>query len=155
MPNYVLEFVKVWSESGEEAAHKVGDDLLRRIDEEHRELRREATALRALLAYLHSDGSEGTSASDGDPSLDIIEAPQRSRLITEAATEVLNRLPEDENLIKGQDVLDQLRQDGLDLGVQQPFAVIGTVLNSANGFTKIARNTFEYKPPPTEDDLPW
>ena len=155
MADYVLELVSVWSEKGEEAALEAGADLLNQIDEEHRKLRRAATALRAFLAYLQSDDGEGISVAVGDPSLDTIEVSQRSRLITKAASEILERLPQGENQVKVQEVLDHLRGDGLDLGVQQPLAVIGTVLNSADGFTKIARNTFEYEQPSAEDDLPW
>ena len=63
------------------------------------------------------------------------------------------------NLINARDVHSALKNKGLDLGVSQPLAVIGTVLASADGYTKIARNSFEFSPPqqPVEgvEDLPW
>ena len=45
-------------------------------------------------------------------------------------------------MVRVQDVLAELQRRDLDLGVQQPLAVIGTVLSRSEYYQKIARNTF-------------
>ena len=43
-----------------------------------------------------------------------------------------------------QRVMEELNQKQVDLGVQQPHAVIGTVLGRSEGFRRVAENKFEY-----------
>ena len=99
----------------------------------------------------HPDVDISEDPGEVSAGLDLIEASERSRLVVEAAQELYLDLVRDPSvdegsmLIKTQDVLNLLRRRGLDLGVQQPLAVIGTVLSNAHGFRRIARNTFEYQ----------
>ena len=88
-------------------------------------------------------------------------------MIVEAALEVWNERhtgswpAKNADFITTTEVRDELRENGFDLGVQQPLAVIGTVLSSADQFRKVARNTFEVIPPLMPhavgdvDDLPF
>ena len=89
------------------------------------------------------------------PTLDTVRVVERPRLIIEAAMSIWEDLPVGNDSVKMQDVLQALNGKGLDLGVKQPLAVIGTVLANSNEFRKVARNTFEFfqdDGPPTEDD---
>ena len=82
------------------------------------------------------------SVKEVQPALDTVEAAERPRLVMESAIAIFRY--SGNPLVKVQDVLQQLHERGLDLGVKQPFAVIGTVLANAEDFRKVARNTFEY-----------
>ena len=154
----------VWSNEGEQAAYDLGAELLKEIEVEQVKLTNQASAIRALGKYLQDTGGVIAISTDTNPELDVIEVTERSRLIIEAAAEVWQDQQHewhndpDGHLVKVQKVLERIHTKGLDLGVQQPLAVIGTVLASAEGFRKVARNTFEYDPTsPTGDveDLPW
>ena len=68
--------------------------------------------------------------------------PDRPQVILDAATAVLD-VSSEGSAVKVQDVLAELRQRDLDLGVKQPLAVIGTVLSRSEHYRKIARNTFQ------------
>ena len=163
MTDFTRKLMDVWSQDGEQAAYELVPQLLTEIEAEQEKLNNQASAIRALGKVI--EGTDGVIArsTNLDPGLDVIEAPERPRLIIEAATEVWRSQHEewpdnpDAHFIKGQGVLERLRTKGLDLGVKQPLAVIGTVLTSADGFNKVARNTFDYTPPPPLDveDLPW
>lgn len=163
MRDFTRVMMDVWSKEGEQAAYDLGPQLLREIESEREKLNNQATAIMALAKYLEDTVGVIARSTDLDTRLDVIEAPERPRLIIEAATEVFRTQHEewpsnsDAHLIKVQDVQERLRTKGLDLGVKQPWAVIGTVLTSADGFSKVARNTFEYTPPPPPpvEDLPW
>ena len=76
--------------------------------------------------------------------VDTISPTERPRLIMDTARELGIENKAGDDLVKVQEVLQELRGRGFDLGVQQPLAVIGTVLANADDFRKIARNTFEY-----------
>ncbi len=151
MRDYVREMMDRWTVEGDQAAYDLGDVLLRQIDAEFDRLRNQAALINALGAYLQDSGMIETS--DSTPSLEPVEASERPRVIIEAAQALWRRLPPGNNLIRVQHVLDEMTIAGFDLGVQQPLAVIGTVLARADGFTKVARNTFEYRTP--IDDLPF
>ncbi len=161
MTDFTRKMMDIWSQEGEQAAYDLIPHLLTEIEAAQEKLNNQASAIRAFGKVL--EGTDGIVARSAnlDPGLDVIEAPERPRLIIEAATEVWRSQIEerpgnpDAYLVKGQDVLERLRSRGLDLGVKQPLAVIGTILTSADRFEKIARNTFEYTPPPPVDELPW
>ena len=165
MRDYVKEMMEVWTSEGEQAAYEIGAKLLVDISEEREYLDRQESAIHALGLVLQSSGNVDISLQPVETAseLDEIEPSVRPRLIVEAATEVWEEQQTgwpgaDKDLVKAQRVLDQLRAKGLDLGVQQPLAVIGTVLASASGFKKVARNTFERTEPvqvDDGDDLPW
>ena len=164
MRDFTQEMMKVWTNEGEQAAYDIGPDLLREIEAEQAKLKNQASVIKAFGKYLQDNGEVIARSASPSPELDVIEATERSRLIIEAATEVWqdqqhewNNEP-DGHLVKVQKVLERIHTKGLDLGVQQPLAVIGTVLASADGFRKVARNTFEYEPAPSPadiEDLPW
>ena len=169
MRDFVKELMSVWTERGEQAAYVAGSRLLQELRQDIAHLEKQESAIEALGVVLRDHPAVDTSEDPSyvPPELDTIEPSERPRLIVEAAQKAYFQrenspwtttgLPQ----VKSQEVLDQLRTQGLDLGVQQPLAVIGTVLSSANGFHKIARNTFQVRdpsvlPPYDEtDDLPF
>ena len=151
MRDYVKEMMNTWTMEGEQAAYDLGGELLQEIDAEFDRLKNQLSAITALGTYLQDTANVEARNLNHDPHLDTVETSERPRLIVEAAVAVWRRLPPSNELVKVQHVLEELHSQGLDLGVKQPFAVIGTVLSSADRFTKVARNTFEYK----VDDLPF
>ena len=175
MRDYVKELMETWTSNGEQAAHSRVRELLHDIRNDVVRLRKQEEAIQALGQVLrdHPDVDSAADPAEAPDGLAPIESTERSRFIVEAAQEIYfdalndNFRTSEPTFIRAQDVLDLLRRRGLDLGVQQPLAVIGTVLSSANGFHRIARNTFQYTeekrvlsdggPPPYEetDDLPF
>ena len=172
MRDYVKELMETWTSHGEQAAYSRVRELLHEARNDVIRLRRQEEAIQALGQVLREHPDVDISEDPGEVSagLDLIEASERSRLVVETAQEVYLDLVRDpcvdegSMLIKTQDVLNLLRRRGLDLGVQQPLAVIGTVLSNANGFHRIARNTFQYQEgrtnvvslvPDYVDDLPF
>ena len=151
MRDYIREMLDVWTEAGEQAAYNLASHLLQEIRNDVARLKKQESAMQALGLVLREHPAVDVSADpiDPGPGLDPIEPSERSRVILEAAKEAYEDREKDNwnrtgtRLIKTQEVLDHLWSRGLDLGVQQPLAVIGTVLASANGFSRIARNTFE------------
>ena len=169
MKDYIRKLLETWTAHGEQAAYTLATNLLQEIRNDVVRLRRQESAIQALGAVLREHPAVDTSTDpvDSDPDLDPIEPSQRSRVIIEAANEVYHDreantwTATETGLIKTQEVLDHLRNRGLDLGVQQPLAVIGTVLANATGFQRVARNTFEVSVPVVRsgindiDDLPF
>ncbi len=165
MRDYAREMIEAWTNNGEQAAYDLGQELLAEIQDAFLTLKRHESAIQALGMVLQDHGDVDPTAADPvepEPGLDTIEPSERPRLIIEGALEVLGNQQNwggsEANLVKTVAVLDVLQGKGLDLGVQQPLAVIGTVLTNAENFTKVARNTFEYSQPPSpsvRDDLPW
>ena len=171
MRNFVEEMLLAWTGESKQAAYNTGIHLLGEIRKEFEHLKRQETAIQALGSYLREDPEIDQTAASPEPELAInetqtneIEPDQRPRMILQAADEVWESQQNvwggsETNLIDARNVHSALRNKGLDLGVSQPLAVIGTVLASAAGYTKIARNTFEYTlPTPPEEgveDLPW
>ena len=162
---YIKEMTDAWSSEGAQAAYVLGAQLLETIQKKIEYLERQASAIRAVGSILQDDPEVDTSADPVEPTgdLDCIEPGERSRIIVETANELVeinqnNVFGSDNGLIGTREVLEHIRQKGLDLGVKQPSAVIGTVLASAEGFQKVARNTFEVVPPQNDfdpDDLPF
>ena len=153
MRDYVKEMMNAWTTEGDQAAYDLGSELLKQIGAQYDFLKNQASAITALGNYLQDTANVEARDPNPDPNLDTVEMSERPRLIVEAALSVWRRLPPRNDLVKVQHVLRELNDQGLDLGVKQPFAVIGTVLASAEGFTKVARNTFEYNDP--AEDLPF
>lgn len=169
MRDYVKAMMDAWTTEGEQAARDLGLTLLSEIKIDQQHLNRQELAIRALGAVLMDrsdsgailDIAEDEALEDSSPDLDTIESSERPRMIVEAALEVWNDQQNqwsgsEANLVATRDVRRRLRDKGLDLGVTQPFAVIGTVLASAENFRKVARNTFEYAPPTVDpEDIPF
>ena len=157
---YVDEMLEAWTTKSKQAAYETGIRLLNEIQKDFEYLKRQETAIQALGSFLREDPEVDADAAPAVPEpetpeshADKIQAVERPRMIIQAANEVWAEQQDpwggpETDLIKTQDVYASLRKKGLDLGVSQPLAVIGTVLASADGYTKIARNTFEYTPPP-------
>ncbi len=148
-----------WVNDGDQAAYDLGLELISEIRMDRSDLEQQEEAIKSLGSLLQSQGDIVPAPEPGTigtiheigAALDEIGASERPRLITEAAIRVWRGQQTqwggaEENLVKAQDILDNLRDAGLHLGVEQPLAVIGTVLTSAVGFTKIARSTFEFTP---------
>ena len=172
MRDYVKELMQTWTSNGEQAAHSRVRELLHEIRVDVARLRKQEEAIQALGQVLrdHPDVDTSSDPAGVTPGLEPIEPHERPRLIVEAAVELFHEFLghqhwEDNSpiLINCQGVLKLLQNRGLDLGVQQPLAVIGTVLNGAKGFRRVARNTFQYQPEPESgpppydgtDDLPF
>ena len=153
MRDYVKAMMSTWATQGEQAAYDLGVELLEKIDVDFERLRAQASAIQALGIYLRDVSDVAIVEPSRAPHLDTVEMSERPRLIVEAALALWQRLPPGNNLIKVQDVLQEMNNLGIDLGVQQPLAVIGTVLARADRFKKVARNTFEYRHP--IDGLPF
>ena len=158
MRDYVKELLNGWTEYGEQAAYTLAGQLIRDLRDDVALLKRQESAIQALGAVLREHPAVDSSAdpADSEPGLDVVEPSERSRMIINAAVKCFYQRERSPltatrtNHVSTQEVLDYLRGQGLDLGVQQPLAVIGTVLANADGFDKIARNTFEFNP--EEDD---
>ena len=169
MRDYVKDLMETWTNDGEQAAYSRVRGILHDIRDDVVRLRKQEEAIQALGQVLrdHPDVDSSAEPADAADGLEPIEPSERSRFIVEAAYEIYDDIRNDSfrgaepAFIKAQDVLDLLKRRGLDIGVQQPLAVIGTVLSSADGFHRIARNTFQVQkeatPPPyyDTDDLPF
>ena len=171
MRDYLKELMETWTNYGEQPAYSRVRALLHDIRDDVVRLRKQEEAIQALGQVLrdHPDVDSSAEPADAADGLEPIEPSERSRFIIEAAYEIhhdmlrYNLRGSEPAFIKAQDVLDLLKRRGLDLGVQQPLAVIGTVLSNADGFHRIARNTFQYQqeetpsPPSYDetDDLPF
>ena len=173
MTDFTRRMMDVWSQEGEQAAYDLSPTLLKEIEVELQKLKNQASAIMALGKVLEGTPGVIARSTETDPALDVIEAHERPRQIIEAAKEVWGFQQDewpsnsDAHLVRGKDVLNRLATKRLDLGVKQPLAVIGTILTSADGFNKVARNTFEYTPPTpplslppspppdSAEDLPW
>ena len=171
MRNFVDEMLTVSTNKSKQAAYDAGIHLLFEIQKEFEYLKRQEAAIQALGEVLQGDpevDEDSLSADLESPTsgtqADKIKVAERPRVVLEAAHEVRTNQQSpwsgpETNLVKSLDVLMTLRKKGLDLGVRHPLAVIGTVLASADGYTKLARNTFEFTPPPPPEegveDLPW
>ena len=154
MRDYIKEMLATWTAHGEQGAYVLAGQLLRDIRNDVIRLQKQESAIQALGAVLreHPDVDTSTDPTPPDPDFDMIEPSERPKIIVEAANDAYWERENDnwsrtgDSFIKAQEVLDHIRRRGLDLGVQQPLAVIGTVLSSAEGFHRIARNTFEVLP---------
>ena len=176
MRDYLKELMETWTNHGEQAAYSRVRALLHDIRDDVVRLRKQEEAIQALGQVLrdHPDVDSSAEPADAADGLEPIESSERSRFIVEAAYEIYHDILNDNfrgsepAFIRAQNVLDLLKRRGLDLGVQQPLAVIGTVLSNADGFHRIARNTFQYQqketPSPSDsgdygydaaDDLPF
>ena len=163
MRNFMQEMMDVMFKEGAQATYDLGPQLLVEIEAEQERLNNQAVAIRAFGKILEDNAGVIARSTELDSNLDPIEAPERPREIISAAIDVWEsqqdgwRSDSEAHLVRTHDVLERLRTKGLDLGVKQPLAVIGTVLASAEGFRKVARNTVEYTPPPPPavEDLPW
>ena len=173
MRDYLKELMETWTSHGEQAAFSRVRVLLHDIRDDVVRLRKQEEAIQALGQVLrdHPDVDSSAEPADAADGLESIEPSERSRFIVEAAYEIYQDNLNDTlggsepALIRARDVLDLLKRRGLDLGVQQPLAVIGTVLSNADGFHRIARNIFQHQPGETPspsdygynavDDLPF
>ena len=165
MRDYIREMMDAWTQEGQQAAYVLVKDLLEGIRNDIARLQRQESAIKALAVVLREDPYVDTSLDprDPEPGLDTIEPSERSRVIVKAAAEAYESREQyyqtatGKPYIKTEEVLNHLNEQGLSLGVQNPLAVIGTVLASADGFARIAKNTFEIHKASNvgADDLPF
>lgn len=170
MRDYAREMLDILRRDGYQAAYDLGGELLQEARRDQQAMERhfamQTHAMQAIGMYLRDSGNvwgDGYMGSfftglDGTQSVETVDRP---RVIIEAATAIYQRLPAGNKYVHAQAVLEELVDRGLDLGVQQPFAVVGTVLASADDFRRVARNKFEYVGPfarseevDDTDDLP-
>ena len=169
MRDYLKELMGAWSEHGEQAAYDAGGRLLRDLRRDIALLEKQELAILALGAVFLENPEVDASQDPGyfPGELDTVEPADRPRIIINAAKQAFRDRESNPwsstgtAEIKSHEVIDHLRSQGLSLGVQQPLAVVGTVLSSASGFHKIARNTFRIPGEQTTpvsfdpDDLPF
>ncbi len=138
MVDFVKEITEVWNQEGVQAGYDRGKILLEKITEEIRGLQGQRITVSALMQHLEASGARST------PQLALFESvrgPDRPQVILDAAAAVLEAASGD-LVVNVQDVLAELQRRDLDLGVQQPLAVIGTVLSRSEYYDKVARNSF-------------
>ena len=138
MTDFVKEITDVWNQEGSQEAYDRGKLLLEKIAEEIKGLHGQRAAITALMQHLEASGAQSTHQLTLNES---VKAPDRPQVIINAAEAVLDSTS-GVLLVRVQDVLDELYRRELDLGVQQPLAVIGTVLSRSPYYQKISRNTF-------------
>ena len=147
MADFVKEITDVWNHKGTQEAYDRGKLLLEKIAEEIKRLQGQRTAITALMQHLEASGARATAQL---PLVPRVNASDRPRVILEAADAVLDSTS-GTMVVRVQDVLAELDRRKLDLDVQQPMAVIGTVLSRSLYYQKIARNTFHrIEPLPTQ-----
>ena len=135
---------------GAQAAYYRGEILLKEIAEGIKVLQSQRTTITALMGHLELAGARST------PQLELFETVKptdRPQVILDAATAAVE-VASGDLIVKVQDVLAELQRRDLNLGVQQPLAVIGTVLSRSENYQKIARNTFQRVEPlsPLEEE---
>ena len=138
MKDFVKEITEAWSQEGIQEAYDRGEILLRKINDELRGLHGQRTAITALMQHLEASGARTTPQL---PLLEIVKPSDRPQVILDAAEAVLDSST-GILMVRVQDVLAELHRRELNLGVQQPLAVIGTVLSRSEYYSKISRNTF-------------
>ena len=139
MTDFVKAITEVWNEEGLQAAYDRGTILLETIAEGIRGLQSQRTTITALMHHLEASGARTT------PQLALFESvrgPDRPQVILDAAAVVEASSGDGDLVVNVQDVLAELQRRDLSLGVQQPLAVIGTVLSRSEYYHKEARNTF-------------
>ena len=177
MRDYARELIGVWTIEGDQGAFDRAIDLLREIKADIANAQREFAAIEALIVVLRNRPGVNTlmeEPAEPENGLDPILAELRPKHIIDAANAVLwqkegSFAREWETNSDGLwrvttlEVLQYIENQRLSLGVKQPHAVIGTVLANAEGFERIARNTFEKRldllsspqGPAEPDDLPF
>ena len=151
MKDYVKDMMEAWTSDGEQSAYLLARELLQGIRSDIIHLQRQESAIQALAVVLreHPDVDTSVEPRDPEPGLDMIESSERPRVIVQAAREAYQERESTpwtatgKPLIKTEEVVEHLKEQGLGLGVQNPLAVIATVLANADGFGRIAKNTFE------------
>ena len=139
MADFVKEITETWDQEGVQAAYDRGKILLETIAEEIKGLLGQRTTITALMQHLEASGARSTRQME---LFDSVRAPDRPQAILDAAAAVLEATSGG-FMVDVQDVLAELQRRDLSLGVQQPLAVIGTVLSRSDHYRKLARNTFQ------------
>ena len=138
MTDFVKEMTDTWNHEGIQEAYDRGEMLLERIATEIRSLQSQRTTITALMQHLEASGARSAPQL---PLLESVKASDRPQVILDAAEAVLDS-SSGIFVVLVQDVLDELHRREINLGVQQPLAVIGTVLSKSEYYSKTARNTF-------------
>ena len=138
MTDFVKAITEVWNEEGIQSAYDQGKKSLETIAEEIRGLQGQRTTITALMQHLEVAGARTTPQY---PLFESVKGPDRPKVILDAAETVVEATSGD-LVVNVQDVLAELQRRDLDLGVQQPLAVIGTVLSRSKYYHKVARNAF-------------
>ena len=144
MRDYMREMLNAHAHKGDQAAFDLGVKLRDEIDEEFKRLSDQRDAINHLGSWLQEwgDVDQGSSPVPAENRIDPLGRP---KAIVTAALQVMSRGTGLK--VTTQDVYWELQSTGVDLGVEQPKAVIGTVLSKHESFKKLARNTFEFIPP--------
>lgn len=151
MRDYVRELTDAWRNEGEQAAYLLVSELNRSIRNDIAHLRKQTVAIQALAAVLQDYPGVDTSADpidedDADAAgVAYVDPRKRSDFVITLASNLTHQIQGEP--FTTQDVLDEMHSQRATLGVKQPLAVIGTVLSSAKGFTRIAPNTYQSTDP--------
>ena len=177
MKDYARELLDVWTNQGDQAGFDRATELLLEIRfDPIANAQREYSAIEAIIAVLRNRPSVSIveESADNENGLDPILPALRSQRIIETAEQICWEQEDASSRgwgsnndgpcrVTTQEVIERIERQGLTLGVQQPHAVIGTVLANAERFERIARNTFEKRldllsspqGPAEPDDLPF
>ena len=139
MEDFVKAITEVWNQEGVQDAYDRGKILLETITAEIRGLQGQRITVSALMQHLEVSGARTTPQYE---LFDSVKAPDRPQVILDAAAAVLEATSKG-FMVDVQDVFAELQRRDLDLGVQQPLAVIGTVLSRSEYYQRVARNSFQ------------
>ena len=133
MIDYYGDLIRVTAKD-EGEAHKQSEAYIAEIRQQIRQLQEQLDHVSGLRDYLSKKLNliSPTDAARGD----------RPRHILEAADALVDK---GQKTITVRMVLDELASGQIDLGVQQPNAVIATVLGWSESFRRVDTNTFEHE----------
>ena len=141
MPEDYYRKLIVTAATDEWLAHQQARDYVRDIHDEVRQLQDQLRHVSGFLQYL-GDKLNIQEAEELPPPPFIGQTPvSRHQLIMDAASTIVGAGGE---TVSTQAVILELERRQIELGVQQPHAVIGTVLSRSEQFKKVATNTFEF-----------
>ena len=143
MADFVKQIAEIWNEKGAQAAHDRAEECLETISKETGNLQRQKRAITILLQHLETAGAEASAPAEPP---ETVRPADRPAEILNAAEAVMEAAPGNP-VVHVQEVLAELRRRDADLGVQQPLAVIGTVLSGSDRYQKVARNKFRQVDP--------
>ncbi len=136
MRDYVGELIKLVGKD-EEQAYKLAEQFLEKLQAEIQERRALIDSVENFRRMLTPRLVE----REFSPTTQVVPRIERPDRIREVALELVSM---GDNVVTTRGILARLKNRGFDLGVKQPYAVVGTVLSRLNEFKRVDVNTFEY-----------
>lgn len=147
MPNrrdYYEELIKAAGSQPHYQVVRHANDAVNAIREELAYWEQQQTLVSQLHQYMLSKQRQTTQPAHqtgATVTTRTISPAQRSGVIQGTARQLA---AEGHGTLTSQDITNRLAETGFVLGVQQPNAVIGTVLSSMPEFERVATNVFKY-----------